>query len=138
MTHKYGPVLLVEDSMDDFEAVKRAFKKVGLVNPLEHVLSAEDGLEYLRAGNKPTPAFILLDLNMPGMGGRKFLEIIKQDPTFKEIPAIVLPTSNHEPDVKMCYALGANTYILKPIEFDVLVTTMKTLKEYWLETALLT
>jgi len=74
---------------------------------------------------------------MPGMGGRKFLEKIKQDAAFKEIPVVVLTTSNYEPDIKACYALGANAYILKSSDFSVLADSIKKLKEYWLDTVVL-
>jgi CheY-like chemotaxis protein len=77
MSDKSGPILLVEDSVDDFEATLRAFRQTGLANPLVHATSGESALEYLQAGNRP--CLILLDLNMPGMGGIKFLEKIKKD-----------------------------------------------------------
>lgn len=134
--NRTGPVLVVEDSIDDFEAAQRALRKASLTNPVHHVCTGEEALDYLRArGN--WPSIILLDLNMPGMGGRKALEVIKQDPALKEIPVIVLTTSNYDVDVKMCYALGANTYIQKPVDFDLLLRALKSIKEYWIDTALL-
>jgi two-component system response regulator len=132
-----NPLLIVEDSLDDFEAVQRAFDKAGLSHPIEHLASGEAALEYLSAGDKPWPYLILMDLNMPGMGGRKALELIKQHPGLREIPVVVLTTSNYEADVSMCYALGANTYIQKPMELGLLNQAAANIKEYWLETALL-
>ncbi len=132
-----GPVLVVEDSIDDFEATQRAFRKAGYEAPIQHVTSGEDALSYLKAANGTWPALILLDLNMPGMGGRKTLEIIKKDDALRDIPVVVLTTSNYDVDVRMCYALGANTYVQKPVDFDVLSTAIRNIKEYWLETALL-
>ena len=135
MPHRSGPILLVEDSADDFEATVRAFKKAKLINPLVHATSGEAALEYLHTTARPS--LILLDLNMPGMGGRKFLEKVKQDTALKEIPIVVLTTSNYEPDIKACYALGANAYILKSADFGILAESIKRLKEYWLDTVVL-
>lgn len=132
-----GPVLVVEDSIDDFEATQRAFRKAGLSSPIEHMLSGEDALTYLKTPANTWPALILLDLNMPGMGGRKMLEVLKGDDALKDIPVVVLTTSNYDADVRMCYALGANTYVQKPVDFDVLSSSIRHIKEYWLETALL-
>jgi len=78
-----------------------------------------------------------MDLNMPGMDGRRTLERIKQDDKLKKIPVVILTTSDDQRDVQACYALGANTYIQKPVEFDALIHAIKELKEYWFEIALL-
>ena len=80
---------------------------------------------------------ILLDLNMPGLDGRKTLEIIKQNQALKKIPVVILTTSDDERDVKACYELGANTYVQKPVDFDGLIAAVKRLKQYWFEIALL-
>jgi two-component system, response regulator len=134
---RQGPVLLVEDSIDDFEATQRAFRKAGLDKKIEHMTSGEDALTYLKTPGNQWPSLILLDLNMPGMGGRKTLEFIKKDEALKDIPVVVLTTSNYDADVRMCYALGANTYVQKPVDFDALSTSIRRIKEYWLDTALL-
>jgi two-component system response regulator len=135
--HETQPILIVEDSEDDFEATKRAFSKTNLRNPIQHVLSGEEALEFLKEEANPKPGIILLDLNMPGLDGRKTLEIIKQQKFLKKIPVVILTTSNDERDVKACYELGANTYIQKPVNFDSLIAAIKQLKEYWFEIALL-
>jgi two-component system response regulator len=83
------------------------------------------------------PGIILLDLNMPGLDGRKTLEIIKRTQQLRSIPVVILTTSNDERDVQACYDLGANTYIQKPVDFDGLISAIKRLKEYWFEIALL-
>jgi two-component system, response regulator len=131
------PILIVEDSPDDFEATKRAFAKANLRNVIQRAESGEEALKYLRVESNPKPGIILLDLNMPGLDGRKTLEIIKQSQDLKTIPVVVLTTSNDERDVQACYALGANTYIQKPVDFDGLIAAIKRLKEYWFEIALL-
>ncbi len=136
-TRKSQPILIVEDSDDDFDATKRAFSKANLINPIEHAISGEQALEYLKNKDQPKPGLILLDLNMPGLDGRRTLEIIKQHQYLKKIPVVILTTSDDERDVKACYELGANTYIQKPVDFDGLISAIKQLKEYWFEIAVL-
>jgi len=131
------PILIVEDSPDDFEATKRAFSKANLRNSIKHAESGEQALDYLRNERNAKPGIILLDLNMPGLDGRKTLEIIKRSQQLKSIPVVILTTSNDERDVQACYDLGANTYIQKPVDFDGLISAIKRLKEYWFEIALL-
>lgn len=130
------PILVVEDSVDDFEATKRAFNKTNLSNPVVNAASGEEALAYLE--NAPClPGIILLDLNMPGMDGRKTLEIIKKTEKLHKIPVVILTTSADERDISACYEYGANTYIQKPVDFDGLITAIKELKEYWFEIAIL-
>jgi two-component system response regulator len=140
-THKLlprtQPILIVEDSPDDFEATKRAFNRANLRNEIMHCDSGEKALAYLRADRNEKPGIILLDLNMPGLDGRKTLEIIKNTENLKRIPVVILTTSNDERDVQACYALGANTYIQKPVDFDGLIAAIRRLKEYWFEIAVL-
>lgn len=135
--HAPQPILIVEDSVDDFEATKRAFAKVNLRNPIEHVASGEAALKYLFCPDVAKPGLILLDLNMPGLDGRKTLQIIKNSEPLKDIPVVILTTSNDERDVTSCYALGANTYIQKPVDLDGLISAIRRLKEYWFEIAIL-
>jgi two-component system response regulator len=130
-------ILIVEDSADDYEATKRAFAKTNLRNTLHRAESGESALAFLQAENAPQPGIILLDLNMPGLDGRKTLEIIKKTERLKKIPVVILTTSNDERDVKACYDLGANTYIQKPVDFDGLIAAIQRLKEYWFEIAVL-
>ena len=134
--HEAQPILIVEDSEDDFDATKRAFSKANLRNPIEHVVSGEEALAYLGSG-KARPGIILLDLNMPGLDGRQTLRLIKENHDLRQIPVVVLTTSDDERDVTACYELGANTYIQKPVDFDGLIAAIKQLKEYWFEIALL-
>lgn len=136
-------ILLVEDSEDDYEATIRAFKKANLHNPVTWCQSGRDALDYLKhegayAGAKPErPGLVLLDLNMPGIDGRKTLQMIKEDERLKRIPVIILTTSSDERDVEACYQMGANTYVQKPVSFDGLIEAIRRLKEYWFEIALL-
>jgi two-component system response regulator len=131
------PILVVDDSIDDFEATKRAFAKANLVNAIKHARSGQEALDYLRSETEAKPGLILLDLNMPGIDGRKTLEIIKSTPSLKKIPVVILTTSDDERDIVACYDLGTNTYVQKPVDFDGLISAVKRLKEYWFEIALL-
>ncbi|CAN5414128.1 response regulator [soil metagenome] len=137
-------ILLVEDNQDDYESTSRAFRKANLLNPIVWCQSGRDALDYLKQDGTykpprcaPRPGLILLDLNMPGMDGRKTLELIKQADTLKGIPVIILTTSADERDIEACYQTGANTYVQKPVSFDGLIEAIKRLKAYWFEIALL-
>ena len=130
-------ILVVDDSADDFEATKRAFAKANLRNVIAHAPSGEEALAYLRQEGAVKPGIILLDLNMPGMDGRKTLEIIKGSASLRHIPVVILTTSDDERDINTCYDLGANTYVQKPVDFDGLISAIKRLKQYWFEIALL-
>jgi two-component system, response regulator len=137
-------ILLVEDNQDDYEATSRAFKKANLCNPIVWCKSGRDALDFLKqegaykdAGKGSRPGLVLLDLNMPGMDGRKTLQAIKRDDTLKQIPVIILTTSSDERDIQACYQTGANTYVQKPVSFDGLIEAFKRLKAYWFEIALL-
>lgn len=141
---KSQSILMVEDSEDDYEATIRAFKKVSLHNPIVWCRSGRDALDFLRreglhrnTKNGSHPGLILLDLNMPGLDGRKTLRLIKGDDALKKIPVIILTTSTDERDVEDCYQMGANTYVQKPVSFEGLIEAIKRLKAYWFEIALL-
>jgi two-component system response regulator len=137
-------ILLVEDNQDDYEATCRAFKRANLNNPIVWCRSGRDALDYLQqegayklAPRVSRPGLVLLDLNMPGLDGRKTLEAIKQNDALKRIPVIILTTSSDERDVEACYLAGANTYVQKPVSFDGLIGAIQRLKAYWFEIALL-
>ncbi len=137
-------ILLVDDNHDDYRATIRSFKKAHLENPVHWCKSGEDALDYLLKTGRyeeddkvKKPSLILLDLNMPGIDGRKALEKIKQDAALKLIPVVILTTSADERDIDQCYQLGASTYIQKPVNFDGLITAVQMLKDYWFDIALL-
>jgi two-component system response regulator len=138
------PILLVEDSEDDYEATMRAFQKANLYNPVTWCQSGRDAIDrlchegvYKDTPRHALPGLILLDLNMPGLDGRKTLQLIKGNPALKHIPVIILTTSADERDVENCYQMGANTYVQKPVSFDGLIEAIRRLREYWFEIALL-
>ena len=137
-------ILLVEDSIDDYEAAMRSFKAAHLDNPVHWCKTGQEALDYLKhegtyahAPGAAKPALVLLDLNMPGIDGRKVLAIVKQDPALKKTPVVILTTSSAERDVTHCYELGASTYIQKPVDFDGLIAAVGRIKDYWFGIALL-
>ena len=131
-------IMCVEDNPEDRETIRRAFKKVGLVNPMLHFDDGDEALDYLfrrdnfvDAKKNPLPNMILLDLNLPGTDGFEILAEIKQDVKLKKIPVVVLTTSSDERDIEKCFQAGANSYIVKPVSFDGFVEAIKRLKDYW-------
>ena len=138
-------VLIVEDNEDDYEATRRSFLRNHFINPVSWSRTAEDALQVLRPSDTASPErraecrpdLILLDLNMPGMDGRRFLEIVKADERLKSIPVVILTTSSDNSDIERCYQLGASTYIQKPVSFDGLTQAVRTMKDYWFGIALL-
>jgi CheY-like chemotaxis protein len=138
------PILLVEDSPEDFEATRRAFRKSGLKNPLVRCEDGDQALDYLyRRGeyadpaSSPRPGVILLDLNLPGTDGRQVLNEIKRDERLHDIPVVVLTTSADERDISACYRAGANSYIQKPVDIDGFMKAIERLNGYWFEVVIL-
>lgn len=135
------PILLVEDSPEDFETTERAFRKSGLKNPIIRCSDGDEALELLfrrgRFADAPRPGVILLDLNLPGTDGREVLAEIKADPSLRQIPVIVLTTSNDDRDVQACYNAGASSYIQKPVDLDGFMRAIERLNDYWFEVVIL-
>jgi CheY-like chemotaxis protein len=133
------PLLVVEDSNEDFMMLQRLMHRMAVKNPIYRCTNGEDVLEFLyHEGNynpevAPRPSVILLDLNLPGADGRDILEQLKQDRGFKEIPIIVFTTSSNPKDIEFCYQKGANGYLVKPMDAQELQKTMQAFVDYWLE-----
>ena len=132
------PILLVEDSPEDFEATVRALRKSGLANTIYRCRDGDDALDFLYQRNiyappapAPRPGVILLDLNLPGTDGREVLDEIKQDDHLKKIPVLVLTTSTDERDIDKCYRMGANSYVKKPVDLEGFMTAIQRLKDFW-------
>ena len=125
------PILLVEDDTIDAMTVKRAFKELKVSNPLAHALNGEEALLHLRRGESENPCVILLDLNMPKMNGVEFLQIVKDAPSLKKIPVVVLTTSNEERDIIESFKLGVAGYIVKPVDYRKFVEAIRTIDLYW-------
>lgn len=132
-------ILLVEDNPNDAELTIRALKKQHLANHLIHLKDGAEALDFLFGGGafsgrdlSHMPKVILLDLKMPRIGGIEVLEKIKGDERTRTIPVVVLTSSKEDPDIKTCYALGANSYIVKPVEFEGFLKAVTDLGFYWL------
>ncbi len=132
-------ILFAEDSMDDAMLTIRALKKSGLTNKLHHVKDGAEALDFIYCKGayasrdiQQHPKLILLDLKMPKVSGMEVLEKIKSDPNMKSIPVVILTSSKEDPDIKKCYALGANSYIVKPVESDNFFNAIKDLGMYWM------
>ena len=126
-----GAILLVEDTEDDIELTKRALKKNRLTNPLVVARDGQEALDYLFGDGEP-PAIILLDLQLPKIGGLEVLRRLKSDPRTRLIPIIILTSSREERDVVDGYTNGANSYIRKPVDFDQFTEAVRQLGLYWL------
>ncbi len=129
-------ILLVEDDLADQKLIKISLRNEKIANDLYTVQTGEEGLDFLyHRGNysdgTPQPDLILLDLNMPGMGGKEFLRRIKEDEKLKQIPVVILTTSEAEKDIIDSYKLQASGYVHKPVTLDEFKEAMKKLEEYW-------
>lgn len=132
-------ILLVEDNPSDAELTLRALKKNNLANKVFHVADGEEALNfiycrglYLERMIDDIPRVILLDLKLPKVDGLEVLKILKSDPLTREIPIVVLTSSTEERDIVETYRLGANSYIVKPVNFDRFSAAVKELGFYWL------
>ena len=132
-------ILLVEDNMDDAEMTVHALRKNNLANKLIHMKDGEEALDFLfGTGNfigrdvNLKPSLILLDLKMPKVDGLEVLERVKSNEATKKIPVVILTSSKEDPDVSKCYELGANSYIVKPVEFESFIKAVSELGMYWM------
>jgi two-component system response regulator len=132
-------ILLIEDNMNDAELAIRALKKNNLVNKLIHLKDGAEAIDFIFAegafanrNSKDIPKVILLDLQMPKVNGMEVLKKIKADEHFKKIPVVILTSSKEDPDIKTCYELGANSYIVKPVKFNEFLKAVSELGLYWM------
>lgn len=127
------PILLVEDNPMDVDLTLRAFKRRRVTNSVEVARDGEEALAWIprwEAG-EPTPAVILLDLKLPRVDGLEVLRQLKSHPTLRVIPVVVLTTSAEHGDVSTAYQLGANSYIVKPVEFEKFMDVSEKIDVYW-------
>ena len=129
-------ILLIEDDPADQKLIKTSLKNQKIANDLRVVNSGEEGLDFLHhCGNYASeiawPDLILLDLNMPGMGGKEFLRQMKGDENLKHIPVVILTTSDSERDIIETYRLQASGYVKKPVTLDEFRQAMGKIEEYW-------
>jgi CheY-like chemotaxis protein len=125
------PILLVEDDEVDVMTMRRALKDLHITNPLHVAGDGEAALELLRGGSVSRPCVILLDLNMPRMGGIEFLRVVKADASFRSIPVIVLTTSREESDRVETFQLSVAGYMIKPADYRQFVEVVRAIDLYW-------
>lgn len=128
-----NPILLVEDNPLDLDLTLRAFSSQKLTNPIQIARDGEDALEFITKweNGEPVPVVILLDLKLPKVNGLEVLKAIKTHPVYKTIPVVILTTSAESSDVKSAYVLGANSYILKPVDYEKFIDVAKQIELYW-------
>lgn len=137
-------LLVVEDSDEDFEALRRLMRQSALKTPVYRCLDGDEALDFLNHTGEycdriaaPRPSVILLDLNLPGTDGRDVLKQIKEDSELQIIPVVVFTTSSNPKDIEDCYQYGVSGYIIKPIDVDKLRKGIQTFIDYWFQTVIL-
>ena len=138
------PLLVIEDSDEDFATLLRLIEKQTQAQhvrpgPVYRCQDGDDALDFLyregsyaNPGLAPRPSAILLDLNLPGTDGREVLRQLKKDEGLKQIPVVVFTTSDNPADIEYCYRMGANGYLLKPVDLIALKRTVEAFTNYWL------
>lgn len=134
------PMLVVEDSNEDFAAFNRYLQRSPRQIPVYRCVNGDQALAFLyrtdgyeARQNAPRPGLIIVDLNLPGTDGREVLRQIKQDESLKKIPIVVFTTSSNPRDIDDCYQLGVNSYIVKPINIEQLKRDIYAVIDYWFE-----
>ena len=132
-------ILLVEDNPTDVILVRRAFEKARIANPLIIVSDGDAAVNYLAGidgysdrSRFPLPALVLLDLKLPRRSGLEVLEWIRAQPGIGRVPVVVLTSSSQRVDVDRAYDVGANSYLVKPVEYDAFEQMLRDLNAYWM------
>jgi len=130
-------ILLVEDNEGDVGLIEEVFEEAKIRNNIHVAEDGEEAILFLHGEGKfsgsPRPDIILLDLNLPKKDGREVLKEIKEDNNLKNIPVVILTTSNAEKDILRAYDLHANAYITKPLDFDQFIKVVGSIENFWLE-----
>lgn len=136
MDNRQIEILLIEDNAGDAEMTIRALKKNNISNNLVHLKDGAEAMEFFFDNSNPNPdvapKLILLDLKMPKVDGLEVLRQLKASERTKTIPIVVLTSSKEDPDIRKCYELGVNSYIVKPVGFDSFVEVVSKLGLYWM------
>ena len=125
------PILLVEDDNIDAMTVERVLKDLKVSNPLVRTNNGEEALDYLKGEGNQKPCLTLLDLNMPKMNGIELLKVVKADGVLRNIPVIVLTTSDEQRDIVESFNLSVAGYMLKSADYKRFVDTIRTINLYW-------
>lgn len=127
------PILLVEDNPIDVDLTIRAFKKRNLNNPVHVCRDGEEALQWIQKwdAGEALPVLILLDLKLPKFSGLEVLKELKAHSNYKKIPVVILTTSADDADIREAYELGANSYIVKPVDFDQFYDVASQIELYW-------
>ena len=134
MTNHCVEVLLIDDNMEDAELTRRELKKHNMANHIVHLKNGKEALDFIFAVenlNNP-PKVVLLDIQMPKINGIQVLQKIKGDTRTRSLPVVMLTSSKESPDITTCYNLGANSYVVKPVNFEGFATAIRSLGFYWL------
>ncbi len=127
------PILLVEDNPMDVDLTRRAFSRHNLANPLEVARDGKEALDLIDGWKEgdAVPSVILLDLKLPKVSGLEVLRAIRAHPAFGAVPVVVLTSSSEDNDIHEAYSLGANSYIVKPVEFEKFIEVARQIELYW-------
>src|SRR6266478_9561091 len=132
-------ILIAEDREDDVLLIRHSLRRAHVFNPIQVVGNGEEVIAYLKGEGKfanraeyPLPQLLLLDLKMPLMDGFEVLQWLRQQPSLSALRVVVVTSSDRIRDVNVAYRLGANSFLVKPLEFEQYVETCKTIKNYWL------
>lgn len=132
-------ILLVEDNLREVELTMAALQEINLHEDVSVTRNGVETLDYLQRRNNYSerepgePWLVLLDLKMPKLDGKQVLKILKEDEKLKSIPVVILTSSREQRDLEECYKTGANAYVVKPIEFDEFLGTIKCIVDFWLK-----
>jgi CheY-like chemotaxis protein len=127
------PILLIEDNPMDVDLTRRAFIRHNLANPLEVLRDGQEALDFIaawRAGD-PVPSVILLDLKLPKVSGLEVLGAIRAHPYLETVPVVILTSSAEDGDIYKAYSLGANSYVVKPVDFEKFIDVARQIELYW-------
>jgi CheY-like chemotaxis protein len=128
------PIVIIEDNPMDVDLTLRAFNQHHLANPIHILRDGEEALTYFQNNSEDAekPAVIFLDLHLPKVDGLEVLSNIRKNPVYCNVPVVILTTSMEDRDVQQAYKLGANSYIVKPVDFDGFIDVAKNIQLYWL------